>query len=166
MANLQNAAGAGVAASRPKQALECFRRAAALGSPSAWFNTGVCFQQGLGTRVDVEKAAVCYEEAVRLGHAAAAYNLALLLAGGAVLSTCDVTDLLRRAADGGCAEAAAFLHTWCRWCDDLEDGEAEDGGAVPSPPGRSVSLPTLADGWPGCGSGAGRPPTPGRLPWP
>ena len=55
MAGLQNAAGAGVATSRPHQALECFRTAAALGSPAAWFNCGVCFQEGQGSDVDVEK---------------------------------------------------------------------------------------------------------------
>ena len=55
MAGLQLAAGVSVAVSQPRQALQCFRTAAALGSAPAWFNCGVCFQEGRGTDVDLEK---------------------------------------------------------------------------------------------------------------
>jgi len=148
MAALQNAAGASVAAQRPRQALECFRRAAALGSPLAWFNAGVCFEQGRGTQPDDRKAAICYTEAARLGHPAAAYNLALLLAAGRVTSLVDsddVTGLLERAAAGGCAEAGAFLETWRAWQSGqqlTDDSEPELSPTL----GRSASLPALLSG--------------------
>ena len=79
------------------------------------------------------QAAECYEEAAQLGHAAAGYNLALLVAGGrlpAVTShrpAYDVTGLLERAAAAGSREAASFLERWRAWSDRRETETETDG---------------------------------------
>ena len=65
-----------------------------------------------GALVSRPQAALCYEEAVRRGHAAAGYNLALLVAGGRLRAGHDVTGLLERAAAAGSSQAASFLQSW------------------------------------------------------
>ena len=75
------------------------------------------------------QAAECYEEAVRLGHATAGYNLALLAAAGhPVTSRHDVTGLLERAAAAGSRQAAQFLPAWTAWRQEQESAEQESQG--------------------------------------
>lgn len=60
------------------QGFLCFQESRKLGSGKGAFNLGLCYEQGFGTSVDLEKAAECYEEAAELGHSGAQYNLGLL----------------------------------------------------------------------------------------
>jgi len=60
------------------EAFSCLQQSRELGSEKGAFNLGLCYEQGFGTRIDLEKAVVCYEEAAGKGHAAAQYNLGLL----------------------------------------------------------------------------------------
>jgi len=60
------------------QGFLCFQESRELGSEKGAFNLGLCYEQGFGTCISLEKAAECYEEAAKLGHSGAQYNLGLL----------------------------------------------------------------------------------------
>ncbi|XP_057367396.1 uncharacterized protein LOC130688429 [Daphnia carinata] len=99
-----------------REALNCFRESKKLGSIKGAYNLGLCYEQGIGTIIDKEKAVAHYEEAARNNHPAAQYNLGLLLYRRYLTDESskenDITrayDLLRQAAQQGVEEASAAL---------------------------------------------------------
>ncbi len=61
-----------------KPAVELFKRSKELGCARAANNLGMCYEQGLGTERDLDRALECYQEAAEKGHASGMYNLAYL----------------------------------------------------------------------------------------
>ncbi|XP_032781569.2 uncharacterized protein LOC116919661 [Daphnia magna] len=99
-----------------REALNCFTESSKLGSIKGAYNLGLCYEQGIGTIIDKDKAVAHYEEAARKNHPAAQYNLRLLLyrryLNDESSKENDITrayDLLRQAAQQGLEEASAAL---------------------------------------------------------
>ncbi|KAI9555836.1 hypothetical protein GHT06_018353 [Daphnia sinensis] len=99
-----------------REALNCFKESRKLGSIKGAYNLGLCYEQGIGTIMDKDKAVAHYEEAARKNHPAAQYNLGLLLYRRYLTDESsnenDITrayDLLRQASQQGLEEASAAL---------------------------------------------------------
>ena len=118
-------------AARFPQAVELFRRAAALGNADAAYNLGVCLRRGLGVRPDTQAAERSYRAAAERNHVSA--QLAL----GDVISESATTDAgwleaaqwYGRAADSGNAPAKARLAEIqeSRLCPETNDTAAGQG---------------------------------------
>ena len=65
-----------------KRALECFRRAARMGSGWGVCNLGLCMEQGLGIEADPRQAIWLYEQAVEMGSLSALCNLGVCYEDG------------------------------------------------------------------------------------
>lgn len=64
------------------QSFSHFKLATAHEHSGATFNLGVCFEQGIGVKQDMNLAMECYDAAARLGHPKAMYNLGVFYATG------------------------------------------------------------------------------------
>lgn len=64
------------------QSFSHFKLATAHEHSGATFNLGVCFEQGIGVKQDMNLAMECYDAAARLGHPKAMYNLGVFYASG------------------------------------------------------------------------------------
>jgi len=94
-----------------KQAFALFNEASELGNPNAWYNKGISYEMGLGTKKSYKKAAECYMKAGEQGHPKALYNLASLHYSG-LLGSKEVGEgfhFMKQAADLGIAEAQLFI---------------------------------------------------------
>ncbi|GFQ81693.1 death ligand signal enhancer [Trichonephila clavata] len=60
-----------------KKAFRSFQTAARLGSSQGFYNLGLCHELGLGTKVNLTRAAFCYRKAAMKGHGLASFNLAV-----------------------------------------------------------------------------------------
>jgi TPR repeat protein len=58
-----------------REALRWFQKAAGMGSPSAMYNIGWCFEVGAGVAADTAEALMWYSKAAELGHAGARERL-------------------------------------------------------------------------------------------
>ncbi|XP_032686866.1 uncharacterized protein LOC116851513 [Odontomachus brunneus] len=67
---------------RYKDAWTHFSRGAKLSSPGSMFNLALCYELGIGTLADLEKAAKYYNDAADYDHAEALYNLGVYHAQG------------------------------------------------------------------------------------
>lgn len=64
------------------QSVSHFKLATAHEHSGATFNLGICFEQGIGIKQDMNLAMECYDAASRLGHPKAMYNLGVFYASG------------------------------------------------------------------------------------
>nr|CAH0100601.1 unnamed protein product [Daphnia galeata] len=60
------------------EAFNCFLESRRLGSAKGSYNLGICYEQGIGTSQNLDKAFKHYKEAATKNHPAAQYNLGLL----------------------------------------------------------------------------------------
>ncbi|WP_353572693.1 tetratricopeptide repeat protein [Candidatus Albibeggiatoa sp. nov. BB20] len=60
-----------------REAFELFRRAAAKGEQNAFLNLGYCYDEGIGTKQDKEKALFWYKKAAQYGDLSAYMNIAV-----------------------------------------------------------------------------------------
>ena len=98
-----------------KRALECFRRAAALGSSWGVCNMGVCLEQGIGVEADPRQAFWLYQQAAEMGSLSALCNLGVCYEDG-VGTPADprrAVELYRRAAEFGSTRAQRLLARCC-----------------------------------------------------
>lgn len=70
--------GAMIEDDEPEQALNWYRKSAALGDALGQYNLAVAYENGIGGPVDVDKAIEFYRKAMDQGDSFAAYNLAVL----------------------------------------------------------------------------------------
>ncbi|XP_063994427.1 uncharacterized protein LOC135171798 [Diachasmimorpha longicaudata] len=97
---------------RYKDALEHFLTGAQLKSPGSMFNLGLCYELGIGTRMDPVKAVEYYQSAAEKGHAGAMYNLGVFHAqgrGGLPINLNEARELFTKAANLGQVEAQDAL---------------------------------------------------------
>ena len=98
-------------AQSPALALHWFIEAARAGNGEAMNKAGLCCQRGIGTSVDLPRAAHWYRRSAEAGHEEGAYNYAHMLLHG-IGTPCDRQEALiwyRRAADRGHALAMTLL---------------------------------------------------------
>jgi TPR repeat protein len=98
-------------AARFPEAVELFRRAAALGNTDAEYNLGVCLRRGLGVRPNAKAAALKYRAAAEKNHLSAQLALGDVLAETAATEAewLDAAHWYQLAADSGNATAQTRL---------------------------------------------------------
>lgn len=109
---VQNSIGLSSLNKDNKKAFRCFQAAARLGSSQAFYNLGLCYELGKGTRVNLQRAAFCYRKAAMKGHGLASFNLAVYFMkgiGGLPVDSVTAKLLLAAAADQGVPEAQMYL---------------------------------------------------------
>ena len=103
---------------------EDFRKAAEKGEAKAYFNMGVCYQFGKGTRKNSKKAVECYRKAAELGLPDAMLNFGIC---------CCIGEGVERDLKEG--------EKWLRKADELGCEDAKDAlkqGAKPEPSKKEV----------------------------
>ncbi|GFT22807.1 death ligand signal enhancer [Nephila pilipes] len=81
-AAVHNSRGISYLESSDKKAFRSFKRAANLGSSQGLYNLGICYELGIGTKVNLTRAAFCYRKAAMKGHGSASFNLAVYFRKG------------------------------------------------------------------------------------
>ncbi|XP_047507972.1 uncharacterized protein LOC125051590 [Pieris napi] len=97
-----------------KDGLNLLRSAANRNHPPALYNLGLCYEMGLGVKVDEKVAMELYRSAATLHHPGALYNLGIYYGQGRGGLTKDIhtaTRLLRLAAVQGQQDAISALNT-------------------------------------------------------
>ncbi|KFM67042.1 Death ligand signal enhancer, partial [Stegodyphus mimosarum] len=123
-AALENSAGFSCVNESGRKAFRHFQAAARLGSSQGFYNLGLCYELGKGTRVNLNRAAFCYKKAAMKGHGLAAFNLAVYFLKGIGGLPVDIEAaklLLTAAAEKGVPEAQLYLGLEC-----LEDENFSD----------------------------------------
>ncbi|XP_039264305.2 uncharacterized protein LOC120340118 [Styela clava] len=93
-----------------KEAFQRFQLGSNEGYAKSHFNLALCYEKGVGTRKNFEKAMELYEKAAFKGHTKAQYNLALrLLDKGGSSRVVHAIGLLEKAALNGFTQAQSFL---------------------------------------------------------
>lgn len=95
-----------------EKAFDLFHQAGEQGNSLAQFNLGLCYENGKGTKQDLEKAVECYEKACALNHKGAFYNLALFYmegTGGLPKDHNKALELLEKASQADVAKAQSYL---------------------------------------------------------
>ncbi|XP_014664577.1 PREDICTED: death ligand signal enhancer-like [Priapulus caudatus] len=103
-----------VQGSKFESAVKWFETASQDGYSKAQYNLGVCYEQGLGVKQDVKKAAEFYHQAAQRGHAMAQYNLGVLFLDEQFgRSEAEALELLKKAASGGVIQAQSYVGVQC-----------------------------------------------------
>ncbi|XP_054724366.1 uncharacterized protein LOC129234395 [Uloborus diversus] len=111
-AAVQNSAGVANINADDRKAFRHFQRAARLGSSEGLYNLALCYELGKGTRINLHRAAFCYQKATSKGHGLAAFNLAVYFfkgLGGLPIDENLAKVLIAEAAKKGVPEAQTFI---------------------------------------------------------
>ncbi|XP_015918847.2 uncharacterized protein [Parasteatoda tepidariorum] len=111
-AAVHNISGLSEITANSKKAFKSFQRAAYLGSTQAFYNLGLCYELGNGTKVNLTRAAFCYKRAAVNGHGLASYNLAVYYLkgiGGLPVDPEAANILMSQAAEKNISEAQMYL---------------------------------------------------------
>lgn len=95
-----------------KKAFHAFQSSARHGSSAGFYNLGLCYQLGKGTKVNLNMAAYCYRKAAMKGHGLASFNLAIFFykgIGGVPADTKIAKELLAEAAKKDVPEALLYF---------------------------------------------------------
>ncbi|XP_015112288.1 uncharacterized protein LOC107037961 isoform X2 [Diachasma alloeum] len=130
---------------RYNDAMEHFLVGAQLKSPGSMFNLGLCYELGIGTRMDPVKAVKYYRSAAENGHAGAMYNLGVFHAqgrGGLPINLAEARELFTKAASLGQVEAQDALKLDTR----LTRGKSRDETTTNASTGvSSMDLPSKSE---------------------
>ncbi|XP_028404060.1 uncharacterized protein LOC114526730 [Dendronephthya gigantea] len=91
-----------------QKAFELFLSASAKGNVAAHFNTGLCYEKGLGTTQDFSKAVIFYTLAASYGHLKAAFNAGVMLLQVRGKENAGL-EMMEKAAEGNLVKAQRFL---------------------------------------------------------
>ncbi|GIX73425.1 death ligand signal enhancer [Caerostris darwini] len=111
-AAIHNSLGLSSLDNNSKKAFRNFQAAARLGSCQGFYNLGLCYELGKGTKVNLSRAAFCYRKAAMKGHGMASFNLAIYFhkgLGGLPVDHETAKLLLEQAAARGIPEALIYL---------------------------------------------------------
>lgn len=99
-----NSLGLRLLESRPKEAFECFSRAAAVRDANGLYNLGVCLQNGIGCERDAVAAFERFKHAADLEQPEAMNNLGIFYREGIVMpkDAVEAAKCFRRSAEHGC----------------------------------------------------------------